>query len=183
MISSQPLKPTTIRLMPYGADKPLSVDGQCLQGFGFLGRSLHFSPPTVLCYVRALGGSSTWSGCVWRRSLVDKASLRSQRGTLYSCRCWDSYSVAGWRSGGERLPSIVPRGWSHEWPPVFDSTQRRSCAPCSEYTSTSSLFLSLLPKVKSELQRMVELGIIEEVTAPTAWVSSMVPVPKHRSDV
>ena len=37
---------------------------------------------------------------------------------------------------------------------------------------------ALLPKVKSKLQRMVELGMIEEVTAPTAWVSPMVPVPK-----
>ena len=41
----------------------------------------------------------------------------------------------------------------------------------------------LLDKVKAELQRMVESGVIEEVTEPTAWVSPMVPVPKKNGSV
>ena len=36
----------------------------------------------------------------------------------------------------------------------------------------------LLPKVKKELERMLEAGIIEEVTEPTDWCAPMVPVVK-----
>ena len=36
----------------------------------------------------------------------------------------------------------------------------------------------LLPKVKQELDSMLERGVISPVTAPTAWCSAFVPVPK-----
>ena len=38
--------------------------------------------------------------------------------------------------------------------------------------------LPLLPKVKIELQRMEEQGVIEKVTQPTDWCAPMVPVMK-----
>ena len=36
----------------------------------------------------------------------------------------------------------------------------------------------LLPKVKEELQRMVNCGVIEEITEPTEWCAPMVPMPR-----
>ena len=36
----------------------------------------------------------------------------------------------------------------------------------------------LLPKVKEELSRMLEAGIIKDVTEPTEWCAPMVPVVK-----
>ena len=36
----------------------------------------------------------------------------------------------------------------------------------------------LLPKVEEELKRMLEAGIIEDVTEPTDWCAPMVPVLK-----
>ena len=41
----------------------------------------------------------------------------------------------------------------------------------------------LLPKVKDELERMLEEGIIEEVTEPTDWCAPMVPVVKPNGKV
>ena len=41
----------------------------------------------------------------------------------------------------------------------------------------------LLPKVKQELDSMLERGVISPVTAPTAWCSALVPVPKPSGDV
>jgi len=38
--------------------------------------------------------------------------------------------------------------------------------------------LPLLPKVKAELQRMEEQGVVERVTQPTDWCAPMVPVMK-----
>ena len=46
-----------------------------------------------------------------------------------------------------------------------------------------SLLLHALGSVRAELQRMVESGVIEEVTEPTACVSPMVPVPKKNGSV
>ena len=45
-------------------------------------------------------------------------------------------------------------------------------------TAPRGISYPLLDKVKAELQWMVEYGVIEEVTEPTAWMSPMVPVPK-----
>ena len=41
----------------------------------------------------------------------------------------------------------------------------------------------LLPKVKEELNRMLEAGIIEEVTEPTDWCAPMVPVVKPHGKI
>ena len=41
----------------------------------------------------------------------------------------------------------------------------------------------LLPKVKDELNRMLEAGIIEEVTEPTDWCAPMVPVVKPNGKI
>lgn len=37
----------------------------------------------------------------------------------------------------------------------------------------------LLYKVRTQLERMVKCGIIEEITEPTEWCVTMVPVPKE----
>jgi len=41
----------------------------------------------------------------------------------------------------------------------------------------------LLPKVKQELEKMAEQGVISPVTEPTEWCSGMVPVPKPNGSV
>ena len=41
----------------------------------------------------------------------------------------------------------------------------------------------LLPKVETELQRMLQLGIIEKVNWPTEWCLGMVMVPKPNGNV
>ena len=41
----------------------------------------------------------------------------------------------------------------------------------------------LLPKVKEELERMLQEGIIEEVNEPTDWCAPMVPVAKTNGKV
>ena len=38
---------------------------------------------------------------------------------------------------------------------------------------------SMRPKVKKEILRLIDVDIIEEVTEPTPWISSIVVVPKH----
>ena len=43
--------------------------------------------------------------------------------------------------------------------------------------------IPLLPKVETELQRMLQLGVIEKVTQPTEWCSGMVVVPKSNGNV
>ena len=40
-----------------------------------------------------------------------------------------------------------------------------------------------MPKVKAELDRMKEMGVIEPVDNPTEWCSPMVPVPKPNGKV
>lgn len=42
--------------------------------------------------------------------------------------------------------------------------------------------LPLLPKVKKELARMEELGVISRVEQPTDWCAGMVPIPKKAED-
>ena len=43
--------------------------------------------------------------------------------------------------------------------------------------------IPLLPKVEAELQRMLQLGVIEKVNQPTEWCSGMVVVPKSNGNV
>lgn len=43
--------------------------------------------------------------------------------------------------------------------------------------------LPLLPKVKAELQRMEENGVIEKITQPMDWCAPMVPVMKPNGKV
>ena len=45
-----------------------------------------------------------------------------------------------------------------------------------------SLPISLRPKVKAELKRLLKLGVISQVDEPTSWVSQMVVVEKKKSD-
>ena len=43
--------------------------------------------------------------------------------------------------------------------------------------------IPLLPKVEAELQRMLQLGVIEKMSQPTPWCSGMVVVPKPNGNV
>ena len=43
--------------------------------------------------------------------------------------------------------------------------------------------LPLLSKVKAELNRMEDLGVISKVEAPTAWCADMVVVPKADGNI
>jgi len=43
--------------------------------------------------------------------------------------------------------------------------------------------LAVRPKLKAELERMTEAGIIVPVTEPTPWVSQMVATPKKNGDI
>ena len=45
-------------------------------------------------------------------------------------------------------------------------------------TTPRRVALPLLPKVKAELQRMVDLGVIEKIDSPTEWCAGLVVVPK-----
>ena len=63
------------------------------------------------------------------------------------------------------------------------TTQVKKDSTAYAATAPRRVPYSLLDKVKAELQRMVESGVTEEVTEPTAWVSPMVPVPKKNGSV
>lgn len=54
---------------------------------------------------------------------------------------------------------------------------KEDAVPYAVYTARR-VPLPLLPKVKAELQRMEEQGVIERVTQPTDWCAPMVPVMK-----
>ncbi len=41
----------------------------------------------------------------------------------------------------------------------------------------------LLPKVQAEIERMVQCGVIEEITEPTEWCAPMVAVPKKTGQI
>ena len=48
---------------------------------------------------------------------------------------------------------------------------------------TRRMPLAVCPKLKAELERMMEAGIIVPVTEPTPWVSQMVATPKKNGDI
>jgi len=48
---------------------------------------------------------------------------------------------------------------------------------------TRRMSLAVRPKLKVELERMTEAGIIVPVTEPTPWVSQMVATPKRNGDI
>ena len=50
-------------------------------------------------------------------------------------------------------------------------------------TTPRRIALPLLPKVKAELQRMEDLGVISKVKEPTEWCAGMVVVPKVNGKV
>ena len=59
---------------------------------------------------------------------------------------------------------------------------RKDAQPFS-LTTPRRIALPLLPKVKAELQRMEDLGVISKVKEPTEWCAGMVVVPKANGKV
>jgi len=56
---------------------------------------------------------------------------------------------------------------------------------CQPYALTTPrrVAIPLLPKVEAELQRMLQMGVIEKVDEATEWCSGMVVVPKPNGSV
>ena len=59
---------------------------------------------------------------------------------------------------------------------------QNNCQPYA-LTTPRRVAIPLLPKVETELQRMLQLGVIERVNQPTEWCSGMVVVPKPNGNV
>ena len=51
------------------------------------------------------------------------------------------------------------------------------------FNSATKVTIPLMTKVKGELERMLELGVISEVEEPTKWCAGMVVVPKPNGQV
>ena len=49
--------------------------------------------------------------------------------------------------------------------------------------TTRHIPIPLLPQVKEELERMEQMGVIEQVDQPTQWCSPIVVVPKRNGSV
>ena len=83
LLEKPPLKPTTIRLMLYGADKPLSVDGQCIceVSVSLEGRSISRHLRFFVTSVPLADSLLRLAAC--EDLSFNKSSLRSQRDTLY----------------------------------------------------------------------------------------------------
>ena len=63
----------------------------------------------------------------------------------------------------------------------YDAVLADDAVPYS-LTVPRRIAVPLLPKVKSELERMVKLGVIKPMTEPTDWCAGIVVVPKPRND-
>ena len=59
----------------------------------------------------------------------------------------------------------------------FDIKIKPEASPC-QVTAPRRIPLPLMPKVKAELDRMTDMGVIEPVEMPTEWCSPIVVVPK-----
>ncbi|XP_016519232.1 uncharacterized protein K02A2.6-like [Poecilia formosa] len=60
-------------------------------------------------------------------------------------------------------------------------TLREGAAPYS-VTTARRVSVPMLPKVKKELNRMVNCGVIQPISDPTEWCAPMVPVPKKNKE-
>ncbi len=59
---------------------------------------------------------------------------------------------------------------------------KEDAVPYSVYTARR-VSVPLLPKVQAEIERMVQCGVIEEITEPTEWCAPMVAVPKKTGQI
>lgn len=60
-------------------------------------------------------------------------------------------------------------------------TLREDAVPYS-VTTARRVSVPMLPKVKKELDRMVDCGVIQPISEPTEWCAPMVPVPKKNKE-
>lgn len=59
---------------------------------------------------------------------------------------------------------------------------KENAVPYSVHTARR-VSVPLVPKVKTELERMVKCGVIQEITEPTEWCAPMVAVPKKSGQI
>jgi len=64
----------------------------------------------------------------------------------------------------------------------YHITLRPDATPVCEYTARK-IPHALLPKVRDEIDKMLELGVISPVTVPTEWCSGIVVVPKPNGGI
>ena len=89
------------------------------------------------------------------------------------------------------LAVVTKESLLEQYPQVFEGI---GCMPGNYHLTIDSsvkpvvhpprkIPLSIKGKVEAELQRLTELEIIEPVSKPTQWVSSMVTAPKSNGDI
>ena len=86
-------------------------------------------------------------------------------------------SSAVWK---QRFPNLF-QGLG-KMPGIYKITLADGVVPYS-VSSPRRIPIPLLPKVKEELKKLVDLGIISEISEPTDWVSPIVVVPKANGEV
>lgn len=166
------LHPAKTRLLGYGATEPLAVKGQCV------------------CDVElAEGGSRKLRFFV----LAPEVKAQPLLG-LQACEQLELLKrVMLTTLASTPLEGIRADLVARDYLDLFDGV---GCMAKQEYTirlqdgaqpyaqaTARKIPYQLYDKVRLELQRMLQLGVITEVTEPTSWVSPMVIVPKKNDSV
>ena len=160
------------RLFAYGADSPIQVKGQCIcdismPGGGIRKMRFYVLAPTVRA-VPLLGLTACDQMNLVRRIeavATDQGDLEEVRRDPIAKEFQDLFGGVGKMEDTSYGISL----WAGAQPYALGTARRVS--------------FPLYDKVHKELQRMLRLGIIQEVSEPTSWCSPMVVVPKKDGTV